>query len=189
MKLNVSVRLAAVRNSWRRTMTTTFSEKRMVAGAADALQRVEGLCGLSQWQERQAGFSHGTRLTSWPMAKCACYGIRAVLVVDQGGWREEVICWRLHWDTVREGYSGLTDRAVPWCFWPQRAHTIWKLFNLSKEDVCQCVLRKLLMKARSPGLKSPRFHDLLLQVSWNTNALKKHPKKNEEEAEEHDKIK
>lgn len=165
MKLSVSVRLPAVRNSWRQMTSTTLPEKCMVAeGAADALWTVEGLCGLSQWQERQAGFSHGTRWKSWPTAKCACYWIRAVLVVDQGGWREEAVCWRLHWDAVREGFSRLTDRApgqpvyVPWCFWPQRAHTIWKLFSLSKEDdVCQCVLRKLLKKVRSPGPKSPKI--------------------------------
>lgn len=84
---------------------------------------------------------------------------------------------------------GLTDTTVPHQLGPKRA--IRKLFNLSKDDVCQNVIKEPLNKeGKEPRTKAPNIQCLVtsyvLRHKCRCIALKKqHIKKNKEEAAEY----
>ncbi|XP_032960847.1 40S ribosomal protein S6-like [Rhinolophus ferrumequinum] len=88
---------------------------------------------------------------------------------------------------------GLTD-TVPRHLGPKRGSRTRKLFNLSKADVCQYVVRKPLNKeSKKPRTKAPKIQHLVtprvLQHKHCCIALKKQrPKKNKEEAAEYAKF-
>ena len=89
---------------------------------------------------------------------------------------------------------GLTDTTVLHRLGPKRASRIRKLFDLSKDDVRQYVVRKSLNKdGKKPRTKAPKIQRLLtprvLQHERGRIALKKrHTKKNKEEAAEYTKL-
>ena len=57
---------------------------------------------------------------------------------------------------------GLTDTTVPRRLGPKRASRIRKLFNLSKDDVRQYVVRKPLNKeGKKPRTKAPKIQRLV----------------------------
>ena len=99
---------------------------------------------------------------------------------------------------VRKGEKdipGLTDTTVPRRLGPKRASRIRKLFNLSKDDVHQHVVRKPLNKGgKKPNrTKAPKIQRLVtprvLQHKCRRIALKKQrTKKNKEEAAEYAKL-
>ena len=89
---------------------------------------------------------------------------------------------------------GLTDTTVPHRLGPKRASRIRKLFDLSKDDVRQYVVRKSLNKdGKKPRTKAPKIQRLVtprvLQHKRRHIALKKQrTKKNKEEAAEYAKL-
>ena len=73
---------------------------------------------------------------------------------------------------------GLTDTTVPHRLGPKRASRIRKLFDLSKDDVRQYVVRKSLNKdGKKPRTKAPKIQRLVtprvLQHKHQCIALKK----------------
>ena len=89
---------------------------------------------------------------------------------------------------------GLTDTTVPHRLGPKRASRIRKLFDLSKDDVRQYVVRKSLNKdGKKPRTKAPKIQRLVtprvLQHKRRRIALKKQrTKKNKDGAAEHAKL-
>ena len=89
---------------------------------------------------------------------------------------------------------GLTDTTVPHRLGPKRASRIRKLFDLSKDDVRQYVVRKSLNKdGKKPRTKAPKIQRLVtprvLQHKRRRIALKKqHTKKNKDGAAEYAKL-
>ena len=89
---------------------------------------------------------------------------------------------------------GLTDTTVPHRLGPKRASRIRKLFDLSKDDVRQYVVRKSLNKdGKKPRTKAPKIQRLVtprvLQHKHRHIALKKQrTKKNKDEAAEYAKL-
>ena len=222
MKLNISFpatgcqKLIEVDNEWK---LRTFCEKRMATEvAADALceerkgyvsESVAGtISRVSPWSR-----------VSWPMAKFACYWVRDIPVTDEGGLEKEsanlygVALWtpkcfhtQTHTQTVWSVFNlvimkkgekdipGVTDTSVPHSLGPKRARRIRKFFSLSKDDICQYVVRKPINKdGKKPRTKAPKIQHLVtpwvLQHKRRRIALKKQPtKKNKEEAAEYAKL-
>ena len=89
---------------------------------------------------------------------------------------------------------GLTDTTVPHRLGPKRASRIRKLFDLSKDDVRQYVVRKSLNKdGKKPRTKAPKIQRLVtprvLQHKRRRIALKKQrTKKNKDGAAEYAKL-
>ncbi|XP_068920724.1 small ribosomal subunit protein eS6-like isoform X2 [Petaurus breviceps papuanus] len=89
---------------------------------------------------------------------------------------------------------GLTDTTVPRHLGPKKASRIRKLFNLSKDDVRQYVVRKPFNKeGKKPRTKAPKIQRLVtprvLQHKRRRIALKKQrTQKNKEEAAEYAKL-
>ena len=89
---------------------------------------------------------------------------------------------------------GVTDTSVPHSLGPKRARRICKFFSLSKDDICQYVVRKPINKdGKKPKTKAPKIQHLVtprvLQHKRRRIALKKQPtKKNKEEAAEYAKL-
>uniref|UniRef100_A0A2K6KFD3 40S ribosomal protein S6 n=1 Tax=Rhinopithecus bieti TaxID=61621 RepID=A0A2K6KFD3_RHIBE len=167
----------------------TFYEKRMATEvAADALGE--------EWKGYVVRISGGNDKQDFPMKQGhSCYRPRRTGERKRKSVRGCIVDANLSaLNLVIKDIPGLTDTTVPRRLGPKRASRIRKLFNISKDDVRQYVVRKPLNKeGKKPRTKAPKIQRLVtprvLQHKRRRIALKKQrTKKNKEEAAEYAKL-